>query len=81
MASGVIDDVRLYLSEISLLPKDRTILEREFMEFRPFGVDEQGEKIRDLTGMSIRATVLYLELSMARRYGEAAGVQAVQELC
>lgn len=81
MASGVIDDVRLYLSEISLLPKDRTILEREFMEFRPFGVDEQGEKIRDLTGMSIRATVLYLESSMARRYGEAAGVQAVQELC
>ncbi|HEX8749870.1 MAG TPA: ATP-binding protein [Nitrospira sp.] len=81
MASGVIDDVRPYLSEISLLPKDRTILEREFMEFRPFGVDEQGEKIRDLTGMSIRATVLYLESSMARHHGEAAGLQAVQELC
>ena len=81
MASGVIDDVRPYLSEISLLPKERTILEREFMEFRPFGVDEQGEKIRDLTGMSIRATVLYLESSMVRRHGEAAGLQAVQELC
>src|SRR5262245_53128239 len=81
MASGVIDDVRTYLSEISLLPKERTILEREFMEFRPFGVDEQGEKIRDLTGMSIRATVLYLESSMARRHGEAAGLQAMQELC
>ncbi len=48
------------------------------MEFRPFGVDEQGEKIRDLTGMSIRATVIYLESSMARQHGEAAGLQAVQ---
>ena len=81
MPSGVIEDVRLNLSDISLLPKDRTILEREFMEFRPFGVDEQGEKIRDLTGMSIRATVMYLESSMARRHGEAAGLQAVHDLC
>ncbi|HSC56799.1 MAG TPA: hypothetical protein VLC51_06320 [Nitrospira sp.] len=56
MPSGVIEDVRPILSDISLLPKNRTILEREFMEFRPFGVDEQGAKIRDLTGMSIRAT-------------------------
>jgi len=81
MPSGVIEDVRPILSDISLLPKDRTILEREFMEFRPFGVDEQGAKIRDLTGMSIRATVIYLESSMARRHGEAAGLQAVHELC
>jgi hypothetical protein len=33
-----------------LLPKDRTILEREFMEFRPFGLDEKGHTIRDLSG-------------------------------
>lgn len=64
-----------------LLPKHRTILEREYMEFRPFGVDEQGEKIRDLTGMSIRATVIYLERSVARQHGQAAGLLAVQELC
>jgi signal transduction histidine kinase len=51
------------------------------MEFRPFGVDEQGEKIRDLTGMSIRATVVYLETSVARQHGHTAGLQAVQELC
>jgi signal transduction histidine kinase len=81
MPSGVIEDVRPSLSDLALLPKDRTILERDFMEFRPFGVDEQGEKIRDLTGMSIRATVIYLESSMARRHGEAAGLQAVHELC
>ena len=81
MSSGVVEDGRSLLSGISLLPKDRTILERELMEFRPFGLDEQGEKIRDLTGMSIRATVMYLESYMARRHGEAAGLQAVHELC
>jgi signal transduction histidine kinase len=81
MPSGVIEDVRPSLSDIPLLPKDRTILQREFLEFRPFGVDEQGEKIRDLTGMSLRATVIYLESSMARRHGETAGLQAVQDLC
>ena len=81
MDSVVVEDVRPTPSELLLLPKDRTILERESMEFRPFGLDEQGEKIRDLTGMSIRATVLYLESSMTRRAGEAAGLQAVQELC
>jgi signal transduction histidine kinase/CheY-like chemotaxis protein len=51
------------------------------LEFRPFGVDEQGEKIRDLTGMSIRATVIYLETSVARQHGQQAGQLAVQELC
>ena len=81
MNSSVVESVRPVTSGYSLLPKDRTILEREFMEFRPFGVDEQGEKIRDLSGMSIRATVIYLETSMARRHGEAAGQQAVQQLC
>ena len=50
-------------AEIQLLPKDRTILEREVMEFRPFGLDEQGHRIRDLSGMSIRAIVVYLEKS------------------
>jgi hypothetical protein len=30
---------------IELWPKDRKILEREAMEFRPFGLDEQGHAI------------------------------------
>ena len=81
MDQGVAEDVRPGPLSIVLFPKHRTILEREYMEFRPFGVDEQGEKIRDLTGMSIRATVIYLETSMARQHGAAAGQQAVQELC
>ena len=66
---------------IQLLPKDRTILEREVMEFRPFGLDEQGHRIRDLSGMSIRAIVVYLEKSQAHDRGAPAGRQAVEDLC
>ena len=64
-----------------LLPKDHTIIEREVMEFRPFGLDEQGHTIRDLSGMSIRAVVVYLEESLSRERGAIAGSQAVEELC
>ena len=66
---------------IQLLPKDRTILEREVMEFRPFGLDEQGHRIRDLSGMSIKAVVVYLEQSIARERGVSTGRQAVEDLC
>ena len=81
MHDRVAEDVRPGSPAIVLLPKHRTILEREYLEFRPFGVDEQGEKIRDLTGMSIRATVMYLETSVGRQHGQQAGLLAVQELC
>ena len=62
-------------------PKDRTILERKVMEFRPFGLDEQGHTIRDLSGMSIRAIVVYLEKSLNPERGASVGSQAVEELC
>src|SRR4029077_1336738 len=61
--------------------KDRTILEREVMEYSPFGLDEQGYTIRDLSGMSIRAIVVYLEKSQALERGASAGRQAVEALC
>ncbi len=64
-----------------LLPKDRTILERSMMEFRPFGLDEQGHTIRDLSGMSIRAVILDLEKTLTRERGAGAGADAVHELC
>src|SRR5262249_59196392 len=51
------------------------------MAFRPFGLDEQGHTIRDLSGMSIRAVFVYLEKSQARAGGVSAGTQAVEELC
>ncbi|WP_455243985.1 ATP-binding protein [Petrachloros mirabilis] len=81
MNSGVAGDVRPLLSGTFLLPKDRSILEREYMEFRPFGVDEHGDKIRDVAGMSIRATAIFLESCVAHQMGEAAGSRAVQDLC
>ena len=64
-----------------LFPIDRTILEREMMAFRPFGLDEQGHTIRDLSGMSIRAVVVYLESSLTQERGSSAGSQAVEDLC
>ena len=81
MHNRAAQDLRAGPSTIVLYPKYQTILEREYMEFRPFGVNEQGQKIRDLTGMSLRATVIYLEASVARQHGQAAGLQAVEELC
>jgi signal transduction histidine kinase len=82
MNSSVTGEVELKThSGLDLLPKDRTILEREIMEFRPFGLDEQGQRIRDLSGMSIRAVVVYLEKSLARERGAVAGSQAVEDLC
>lgn len=76
------DEVELKMqSGLGLLPKDRTILEREVMEFRPFGLDEQGHTIRDLSGMSIRAVVVYLEKSLSHDRGASSGSQAVEDLC
>lgn len=66
---------------LGLLPKDRTILEREVMEFRPFGLDEHGHTIRDLSGMSIRAVVVYLEQWLTRERGASAGREAIEDLC
>lgn len=82
MNSSMTDEVEFKTrSGRGLLPKDRTILEREVMEFRPFGLDEQGRTIRDLSGMSIRAVVVYLEKSLTRERGASGGSQAVEELC
>jgi signal transduction histidine kinase len=69
------------MSEPFLLEKHHTILERPYLEFRPFGSTERGEKVRDLSGMAIWPVVEHLERSAARRGGQAAGQEAVQELC
>jgi hypothetical protein len=66
---------------MELLSKAHTILERRFMEFRPFGVDEHGEKIRDITGMIVRANVEHLEECISRKTGPEGGKVAVDELC
>ncbi len=58
---------------LGLLPKDRTILEREVMEVRPYDLDEQGHTIRDLIGMRIKAVVVYLDKSLSREREVSAG--------
>ncbi|MDK2743720.1 MAG: response regulator [Nitrospira sp. BO4] len=69
------------LPAMELLPKDHTILEQGAMVFRPFGLDEHGQTIRDLSGVSIRAVTVFLEKLVASERGAPAGKEAVEELC
>jgi hypothetical protein len=64
-----------------ILSKDHTILERPFMEFRPFGVDEFGEKIRDISGVIVKANVDHLKKHIARTKGPEDSAKAVDSLC
>lgn len=63
-----------------LLPYTRRILERPFMQFRPFGKDLDGTVIRDMTGVSIRSNVEFLEEYLTETQGPAVGAMAVEEL-
>ena len=65
----------------TLLSKDHTILERPFMLFVPFGVDEWGEQVQDISGMIVRDNVEYLEDWVRRTKGADAAKQAIEELC
>jgi hypothetical protein len=50
------------------LSKEHTILERPYMDFRPFGVDEHEQLIRDISGVFIaRASVIWRSMSPPRR--------------
>lgn len=40
---------------------ERTILERAYMEYRPFGVDERGARITDVSGMIVLDNVEFLK--------------------
>ena len=64
-----------------LLPKEHSILERPFMQFRPFGVNPDGQKIRDVSGITVKANVEYLEEVVSTNKGDAAGRQAIDRLC
>lgn len=73
MISSTLDHVESKsLPTIDLFPKDRTILEQSAMVFRPFGLDEQGQTIRDLSGVSIRAVTVFLEKLITSQRGELA---------
>ncbi len=64
-----------------LLSKEHTILEKGFMEHRPFGIDPHGENIRDVSGLTVKANVDYLEETVGRRQGPEAGARAVEKHC
>lgn len=50
------------------------------MEFRPFGKDPKGRKIQDVSGLTIRANVEYLQECVAHEKGPHAGAESVQQL-
>ena len=68
-------------SSTELLPKDHSILERPLMLFRPFGVAPNGEKIRDVSGITVKANVEYLKEVISKENGGDAGRQAIDQLC
>lgn len=59
---------------------DQSILNKGFLEFQPFGKTPTGDKICDVSGVTVRANVEYLEEVVARRGGQEAGREAVDEL-
>ncbi len=63
-----------------LLPKSHRILERPLMEIRPFGKDLQGATIQDVSGITVRANLEYLEDVITRRQGSEAAQKALDTL-
>lgn len=63
-----------------LFDKSRRLIEKGQMEYRPFGVGPDGTPIRDVSGVSVRPYLEYLEETIARHRGPEAGRQAVKEL-
>ena len=64
-----------------LLPKDHSILERPFMEFRPFGLDDRGEKICDITGVVVQSNIDYMCDYLTHTAGPEAAQRAMDRLC
>ncbi len=51
------------------------------MQFRPFGVTPDGEKIRDVSGITVKANIEYLEEEVGRKKGGDAARDAIERLC
>jgi signal transduction histidine kinase/ActR/RegA family two-component response regulator len=64
-----------------LLTKEHTILERPLMAFRPFGTDEQGHKIADVSGTLVLSSIQHLEKCVQKTGGPEAARSAIDHLC
>ena len=62
------------------LSKTHRIVERPFLEFRPFGRDHQGETIQDVSGITVRGNLEYLETVVTREHGGKAAQAALKKL-
>lgn len=65
---------------MTLLPKTHRILERPLMEFRPFGRNLEGGTIQDVSGITVRANLEYLETLVTRKHGIEAAQAALEKL-
>ena len=63
-----------------LLPKSHRILEKGQMEFRPFGREVDGEPIQDVSGLTVRANLEYMQQVVIAREGKQAGERTLQAL-
>jgi signal transduction histidine kinase len=66
--------------QYDLLSKEHPIIEKGLMEFPPFGILPNGEKIQDQSGVTMRGHVEFLEEVVSQAKGEEAGKHAVREL-
>ena len=63
-----------------LLPKSHRILEKGQMEFLPFGREANGERIQDVSGLTVLANLEYLHQAVMTRDGKEAGERTIQDL-
>ena len=62
------------------LPRSHRILERPHMAYRPFGKDAHGHTIQDVSGITVRANLEFLEDLIARQEGPEAAREALSRL-
>jgi len=65
---------------MTLLPKTLRILERPLMEFHPFGRDHQGATVQDVSGITVRANLEYLEAVITRKQDAEMAKTALKKL-
>ncbi len=63
-----------------LTTKEPSILQRGVMHGLPFGLDAANQKIRDVSGIAVRANVEYVEEEIERQKGDGAGARALHHL-